>query len=109
MSNIFQYYLDLAQKRRNQLLTSEKMITKDLRALSHEEISHNNNSSSSLIVQYHLQQIDYYKELIRVNKDLISYKEFIQVISFFFFFTFFFVSFHSNLFVFSFSFVMILI
>lgn len=70
ISKIFDYYLDRADKRRNAAVAAEKMRQKELRAISNQELS--------IIAANKSQSLQQLKEVVKSQKDVISYKEYVQ-------------------------------
>lgn len=70
LSCIFAYYLDKADKRRNASVTAEKMRAKELRALTNQD-----TSALALTKSAVLQTL---KDLVKSQKDVISYKEYMS-------------------------------
>lgn len=73
LQKIFDYYLDIATKRRNHALTAEKMIQRDLRASTNRDVT-----ALAATKTLAVQQL---KEQAKHQKDLIGYKEYVQVTS----------------------------
>jgi hypothetical protein len=70
LSSIFNFYLDLADKRRNRLVTAEKMRLKELRTLTNAD-----TTELSLRRTQSLQQL---QDQVKAQKKVIGYKEYIQ-------------------------------
>lgn len=70
LAKIFDYYLDRADKRRNAAVAAEKMHQKELRAVTNQDVTQLSQSKS-----HSLQQL---KDLVKSQKDVISYKEYMQ-------------------------------
>jgi hypothetical protein len=68
---IFSYYLDLATKRRNQVIATEQMLLRDMRVLRPEDIL--------LLQDAKRQELHNLKEYMKLQKDFIGYKEYMQV------------------------------
>lgn len=71
ITKIFEYYADLAEKRRNQVVTLEKMKLKDLSITTNKEVS--------LLAIAQTQSLNKLKEFTKSQRNLIGYKEYIQV------------------------------
>jgi len=67
---IFSYYLDLATKRRNQIIAAEQMILRDLRVLRPDDLS--------VLQDVKKQELYNVKEFMKTQKELIGYKEYMQ-------------------------------
>ncbi|RYG64335.1 hypothetical protein EON64_14215 [archaeon] len=70
LRRVFDYYLDKADKRRNQAVTAERMRQKDLRLLSNKELHTIHNSRAHILHSL--------KEVCKAHKDFIGYKEYTQ-------------------------------
>eukprot|EP00981_Chlorochromonas_danica_P006343 scaffold1365_cov163-Ochromonas_danica.AAC.33 len=70
LMNIFHYYLDRAEKRRNAIVAAEKMRHKDLRALTNAETSRLQERKTAVLTQL--------QETVKGQRDVISYKEYMQ-------------------------------
>eukprot|EP01031_Cornospumella_fuschlensis_P042197 gene42197-51532_t len=70
LRRVFDYYLDKADKRRNQAVTAERMRQKDLRLLSNKELHTIHNSRAHILHNL--------KEICKAHKDFIGYKEYTQ-------------------------------
>jgi hypothetical protein len=71
LQKIFDYYLDIATKRRNHALTAEKMLQRDLRASTNRDIT--------ALAATKAMTVQLMKEQAKHQKDLIGYKEYVQV------------------------------
>jgi hypothetical protein len=72
LQRIFDYYLDRADKRRNQAVSAEKVGQRDIRGATAKDLS-------SSYVTGKAQQLQQLKEQARAQKSLIGYREYIQV------------------------------
>jgi len=70
LQKIFDYYLDIATKRRNHALTAEKMLQRDLRASTNRDIT--------ALAATKAMTVQLMKEQAKHQKDLIGYKEYVQ-------------------------------
>lgn len=73
LQKIFDYYLDRADKRRNQAVSAEKVGQRDIRSITTKDLS-------SGYVTTKAQQLQQLKEHARAQKSLIGYREYIQVL-----------------------------
>jgi hypothetical protein len=71
LQRIFDYYLDRADKRRNQAVSAEKVGQRDIRGATAKDLS-------SSYVTGKAQQLQQLKEQARAQKSLIGYREYIQ-------------------------------
>jgi hypothetical protein len=72
LQKIFDYYLDIANKRRNHALTAEKIVQRDIRASTNRDVSSLSISKATSVLLL--------KEQAKLQKDFIGYKEYIQVL-----------------------------
>jgi hypothetical protein len=70
LQKIFDYYLDIANKRRNHALTAEKTAQRDLRASTNRDVAE--------LAAVKTAQVQQMKELAKNQKEFIGYKEYIQ-------------------------------
>ncbi len=73
MQRIFDYYLDRADKRRNQAVSAEKVGQRDIRSITTKDLG-------SGAVSAKTQQLQQLKDQARAQKSLIGYREYVQVL-----------------------------
>lgn len=78
LTNIFNYYIAKAHLRRNNAVSAEKMKHKELlRQSGHLETDR--EAVALVISPARLQNLQYLKNLMKTQREMISYKEYLQV------------------------------